>query len=76
MGTAARTVIGLMGAVAVFLVLATTLFSGTGPAHPAPGPRACVAGPASPSADVRAERLLGAADQVSDAPCTAPVSSR
>ena len=68
MGTAARTVTGVVGLVAVWLVLATTLFAGTGPAGP--GPRACVAGPGADA------RLLAAAGTAGAAACPAPVPRR
>jgi hypothetical protein len=56
---------GVVGVVTVWLVLATTLFSGTGPVGPAPDPRACVAGTAPPSEDVRVDRFLGPASTAS-----------
>jgi len=38
MGTAVKVVIGGIGLVAVWLVLAVTLFNGTGSVEPRPGP--------------------------------------
>jgi hypothetical protein len=67
---------GVAGAVAVFLVLATTLFSGTGPVGRVPDPRVCVASAAPPSEDVRADPLLAAASTASAAACTAMIPSR
>lgn len=51
---------GAVGVVTVWLALATTLFSGTGPVGPAPEPRACVASTTPPSEDVRVDRVLDA----------------
>ena len=62
---------GVVGVVTVWLALATTLFSGTGPVGPAPDPRVRVAGTAPPSEDVRVDRVLGAASTASVAACTA-----
>jgi hypothetical protein len=76
MGTAARTVIGVVGVVTVWLVLATTLFSGTGPAGPAPEPRACVASTAPPPEDVRVDQVQGAATTAGVAACTELIPSR
>jgi hypothetical protein len=75
MGTAARTVIGVVGVVAVWLVLATTLFSGTGPVGP-PDPRACITSSAMPSEDISVEALMGAAGPADVAACTTPIPSR
>lgn len=70
MGTAARTVVGVVGLVAVWLVLATTLFSGTGPAG-VPDPRACATS-AAPSDDISGQALLAAPSPATAAACTPP----
>lgn len=67
---------GVVGVVMVWLALATTLFSGTGPVGPAPDPRVCVAGTAPPSEYVRLDRVLAAASTASAAACTALIPSR
>lgn len=60
MGTALKVVVGGIGVVAVWLVLAVTLFSGTGSVAPRPDPHAgtvnsvaTTGGTADPTADPR-----------------------
>jgi hypothetical protein len=76
MGTAVKAVMGVVGVVAVWLALATTLFGGTGPAGPGPEPRACVAGTAPPAEDVRVEHLLATSGPAGVTACTRLVPSR
>jgi hypothetical protein len=60
MPTTVRVVVGLASMVAVWLILALTLFSGTGPAGHRPGLRSDVVstGPATVPGDVSAQNTL------------------
>jgi hypothetical protein len=59
--TTAKVVVGLASVVAVWLTLALTLFSGTGPGGPRPGllPDVVSTAPATVPEDVRARSILG-----------------